>query len=434
MAKRDYYEVLGVSSSASAEELKRAYRKLAMQHHPDRNPGSKAEAEKKFKEVSEAYEILSDPQKRSAYDRFGHGAFDGGGGHQGGFAGFGGFDFSDMFNAVFEEAMGGQSQRRRSPPMQQKGDDLRFDLEISLEDAFHGAKPDITYSTHVACTTCGSSGLGPNGKMVTCSTCNGSGVQHHQRGFFVMERPCTSCQGRGQSIENPCPPCSGQGRIRKKRTVHVSIPPGVSDGMRIRLSSEGEAGIRGGRPGDLYIFLHIKPHGVFHRHKDDLSIKAKIPVVTAILGGEVEVPTLEGPPVELAIPEGTHQGRHFRIVEKGMPPLKGRKRGDLIVEVILDIPTRLTTEEKALLERFEDLQMRRRSSTSNGGGDSGCASKDDMPSPTLDSNQDNVPPGPKPRRKSLRRAGGLFQRSKRFLGKLCYPILGSIVCNTKSQI
>jgi len=396
MSKRDYYEILNVTRSASADELKKAYRKLAMKYHPDRNSQDIENAEKKFKELNEAYEILKDDQKRTAYDQFGHDAFSQQGSASG-FGGFsGGFDFSDMFSSIFEEfgAEGyraGDTNQRGS--MKVAGQDLRFDLEISLEDAFNGAKPEIKYTSYVECKDCESSGLGTKGAIQECSVCHGAGKIRHQKGFFLMEQPCAACQGRGQKIENPCVTCSGQGRIHKERTLSINVPVGVDDGMRIRLKGEGEKGIRGGNSGDLYIFIHILPNETFQRDKDNLYIRAKIPMTTVALGGMAYVPTIEGEKEELSIPAGTPHGKHFCVKRKGMPPINGKRRGDLFVEVHVDIPQNLLKEQKELLEKFEELEAERHLK--------------------VDKNQDNDPPEEKLGKSKKKKKSSLFGRSKK---------------------
>ncbi len=403
MSKRDYYEILSVTREVSDSELKKSYRKLAMKYHPDRNSDDTEKAEKKFKELNEAYEVLKDPQKRSAYDQFGHNAFNQSGGGFGGFSGASnGFDFSDMFSSIFEEFSGDQGsvqgRRRRQSSMKAQGEDLRFDLEIALEDAFNGTKPEIKYSTYMGCTDCSNSGIGPEGKILECVACQGAGVVRQQKGFFLMEQPCVSCQGCGQTIQNSCSSCSGQGRLRKQRSISVNIPVGVDDGMRIRLNGEGEAGLRGGSSGDLYIFIHVLPHEIFQREDKNLFIKAKIPMITAILGGTVDVPTIENKPVELVIPAGTQYGKSFCIDRKGISSIKGGKRGDLIVEMHIDIPQNILHEQKEILEKFEELEISRKS---------------------LDEDQDNKPPKGKSgssKKGKRKKKSSLFNRSKKVWG------------------
>ena len=352
MAK-DLYEILGVPRTASAQELKAAYRKLAMKYHPDRNPGDKV-AEDKFKELSSAYEILSDDQKRAAYDQYGDSAFNqgggGGGGGQGfhGFSGFqsGGADFSDIFESVFGGGMGGG----QSVEQNFAGDDLRVDEKITLEQAFHGSTTELKLNKYNTCDGC--KGVG-GGSQVTCGTCRGSGRQRMQQGFFMMERPCSTCRGAGHSIKDPCKKCQGQGRIRSAKTIEASIPAGVDDGTRIRLSGQGDAGIRGGPAGDLYIFVHLKPHDLFQRSGNDLLCRAPISMVTAAMGGSLELPTIDGGRVTVKIPSGTQPGEKFRLKEKGMSIYKRHSRGDLYVQAVVEIPKDLTPAQRKVLEEFE---------------------------------------------------------------------------------
>ena len=324
MAKRDYYEVLGVTRSVEAGELKSAYRKLAMQYHPDRNPGD-SEAEVKFKEVNEAYEVLKDGEKRAAYDQFGHAAFDGG---MGGFGGGGAHDFSssfaDVFDDLFGEFMGGGRRRGGGQQGGQRGSDLRYNMEITLEEAYLGKQAKIRVPTHVSCEACNGTGAKDPNATVACQTCGGYGKVRAQQGFFSIERTCPSCGGAGKMIQDPCGSCSGTGRVQRDKTLNVSIPEGVEDGMRIRLSGEGEAGMRGGPAGDLYIFLAIKPHAIFQRDGTTIFCPVPIPMTTAALGGSIEVPTIEGKLAKLSIPSGTQSGRQFRLRGKGMTPVRGR--------------------------------------------------------------------------------------------------------------
>jgi molecular chaperone DnaJ len=292
MAKQDFYEMLGVGREASADDLKKAYRKLAMQFHPDRNPGDKA-AEVKFKEISEAYDVLKDEQKRAAYDRFGHAAFENGGGRPGGAAGPGDFGFASGFADIFDEMFGDFVGGRRGQ-QSSRGSDLRYNLEISLEDAFKGSTAQIRVPTSQSCDSCKGSGSEAGSKPVTCTTCAGAGKVRAQQGFFTIERTCPSCGGAGRVIENPCKSCGGQGRVRKEKTLSVNIPAGVEEGTRIRLAGEGEAGIRGSQPGDLYIFLSVSPHRIFQRDAANIHCRVPIPMTTASLGGQIEVPTIDG--------------------------------------------------------------------------------------------------------------------------------------------
>ncbi len=351
MAKRDYYEILGVSRDASQDELKRAYRKLAMQHHPDRNPGDET-AEHKFKEVSEAYDVLKDDQRRAAYDRFGHAAFDGGAG--GPRAGAGGFDFAaGSFADVFDDLFGDFMGRRNPRGGGVRGADLRYNLEITLDDAFNGKQTSIRTTTAVACEACSGTGAAEGSQPTTCETCHGMGKVRAQQGFFTIERTCPSCHGNGRVIKDPCRECGGGGRVRKEKHLSVNIPPGVEDGTRIRLASEGEAGMRGGPAGDLYIFLSIAPHPVFQRDGANIRCRVPLPFSKAALGGVVEVPTLEGDRARITIPEGTQSGHQFRLRGKGMPALRGAGVGDMMVEAVVETPVNLTARQKELLREFE---------------------------------------------------------------------------------
>ena len=349
MAKTDYYEILGVSKGASKDDLKKAYRKLAMQHHPDRNPGD-AEAELKFKELNEAYDVLKDDQKRAAYDRFGHAAFEnGGGGGAGGFEGFagGGGGFADIFEEMFGDFMGGG---RRGA--QGRGSDLRYNMGISLEEAFKGNHTEIRVPTSVSCESCKGSGAEGGSKPISCPSCQGRGKIRAQQGFFTIERTCPSCGGAGQVIENPCRTCQGAGRQRKEKTLSVNIPPGVEEGTRIRLAGEGEAGMRGAPPGDLYLFITIHPHPIFNREGADIHCRVPVPMATASLGGQIEVPTIEGGRARVAVPEGSQTGRQFRLKGKGMSVLRSPARGDMYVEIAVETPMNLTKKQRELLEEF----------------------------------------------------------------------------------
>ncbi|MEL7544297.1 MAG: molecular chaperone DnaJ, partial [Pseudomonadota bacterium] len=353
MAKRDYYDVLGVSRDVDEKDLKSAFRKLAKEHHPDRNAGN-ADAEKKFKEIGEAYETLKDPQKRAAYDQFGHAAFEGGGpgGFGGGGGGFDGASMSDIFDDLFGEFMGGRRGQTRSG--RQRGDDLRYNMDISLLDAFEGKSAQIRVPTSVTCETCDGSGAKPGTSPTTCTQCGGSGKVRASQGFFTIERTCTACQGRGQVIKDPCPDCLGAGRVTKERTLSVNIPAGVEDGTRIRLAGEGEAGVRGGPSGDLYIFLSITPHEFFQRDGADLFCRAPISMVTAALGGQIEVPTVDGGRSRVKIPEGAESGKQFRLRGKGMPVLRSKAVGDMYIQVEVETPKKLNKRQKELLREFED--------------------------------------------------------------------------------
>ncbi len=347
MSRRDYYEVLGVGRDASEAELKQAFRGLAKQHHPDRNPDD-AKAERLFKEIGEAYGILSDSEKRRAYDQFGHAAFEGGQGPAGG-SGFGG-TFADVFDDLFGEFMGGG--RRRSSNGATRGADMRYNLEIGLEEAFHGKKTQIRVPTTVTCDGCEGSGAESGSKPTVCVTCQGHGKVRAQQGFFTIERTCPGCHGAGQVIQNPCRTCGGAGRVEQERTLSVNIPPGVEEGTRIRLSGEGEAGLRGGPSGDLYIFLSVAPHHIFRRESVHLYCRVPIPMVTATLGGAIEVPTMEGGRVSVNIPSGTQTGRQFRLRGKGMPQLNGSVHGDIYIQTVVETPVKLNKRQKELLQEF----------------------------------------------------------------------------------
>ena len=359
--KRDYYEILGTSKTADADELKKAYRKLAMKFHPDKNPGDKA-AESKFKELNEAYDVLKDDQKRAAYDRFGHQAFEGGmgGGRGGAGSAPGGFDFGSSFSDIFEDffggGMGGSGGGRAggsAQPSSQRGSDLRYNLAISLEEAFAGKQETIKITTSSTCDSCTGSGAEPGTKPVTCSTCNGAGRVRASQGFFTIERTCSVCQGAGKIIKDPCRKCAGSGRMRKEKSLLVNIPAGVEEGTRIRLGNEGEAGFRGGEAGDLYIFLSIKPHPIFIRDGHNILCKVPIPFTTAAMGGSIEAPTIDGTKVKVTIPEGTQTAHQFRLRGKGMSSMRGG-RGDMYIQVDVETPVNLTKKQKELLKEFDE--------------------------------------------------------------------------------
>ena len=356
MAGKDYYEVLGVERGASADDLKKAYRNLAKELHPDRNPAK--DAEQRFKEVNEAYDILSDDQKRAAYDQYGKAAFDGTGGFSGfggGFSNFGA-SFADVFDDLFCELRGRQRGGGQGGPQQgrTRGGDMRYNLEVTLEDAFHGSTTQIRIPTAVACDTCGGSGSAENSKPVNCTTCGGVGRVRAQQGFFTIERTCPACQGAGQVIKNPCRTCNGSGQVRREKTLSVNIPPGVEDGTRIRLSGEGEAGLRGGPPGDLYIFLSVAAHRIFQREGRNLYCRVPISMITATLGGTIEVPGLDGSRAKVTVPPGTQSGRQFRLKGKGMPALRGTDGpGDLHVQASVETPMNLNKRQEELLREFE---------------------------------------------------------------------------------
>jgi molecular chaperone DnaJ len=350
MAKRCYYEVLQVDRGVDDSDLKSAFRKLAMKWHPDRNPGDKA-CENRFKEINEAYEVLKDPDKRAAYDRFGHGAFE----RQGGPGGFGS-DFGSAFSDLFEGIFGMAGGRTRSG--RERGADLRYNMEISLEEAYSGKTAQVRIPTSVSCESCSGSGAKPGTRPKACPTCGGHGRVRHTQGFFTLERTCLACQGRGQVIDTPCSSCSGSGRVTRERTLSVNIPPGVEDGTRIRLAGEGEAGVRGGPAGDLYIFLSISSHPFFQREGADLHCRVPISMVAAALGGDFEVPTIDGNNSRVKVPEGTQSGRRFRLQGKGMPVLRSKQTGDMYVQVLVETPQKLTRRQRELLNEFERLSSK----------------------------------------------------------------------------
>jgi molecular chaperone DnaJ len=345
----DYYELLGCQRGADDATLKAAYRKLAMQCHPDKNGGCK-DGEAKFKAINEAYEVLKDPQKRAAYDRFGHAAFKNGmgGGGGGGPQDFGAF--SDIFESVFGEFMQGGGRGGQRP--QRRGADLRYDMEIRLEDAFHGTATDITVDVSAACDTCAGSGATPGTQAKQCQTCNGHGKVRSNQGFFMVERTCPYCHGAGEVIVDPCSRCRGDGRVDKTKTLKVNVPPGVDEGTRIRLAGEGEAGPRGAPPGDLYIFLHVAKHSLYEREGTTLHARAPISFTTAALGGEIDIPGLDGERIQVRVAPGTQSGREVRHRGAGMPILQGRGRGDLVVRIDVETPTKLNARQRELLEEF----------------------------------------------------------------------------------
>jgi molecular chaperone DnaJ len=350
MSKRCYYEILGCQKGASIEEIKGAYRKLAKELHPDRNPGD-ATCEHKFKEINEAYDVLKDGEKRAAYDRFGHAAFEHGGGRPGA-NGFG-FDFAssftDVFDDLFGEFMGGRKARR-----QNRGADLRYNLEITLEEAFRGKNAQLRVNAAVACEGCGGTGAEPGSKPEQCPACQGAGKMRAQQGFFTIERTCPHCQGSGRFVRNPCKGCRGSGQVQKERTLQVAIPAGVEEGTRIRLTGEGQAGLNGGPPGDLYIFVSLAQHPIFQRDGNDLYCRAPVSFVTAALGGQIEVPTCDGGKAKISVPEGTQSGRQFRLRSKGMPVMRGGgMAGDLYVELAVETPVKLSKKQKEMLRAFE---------------------------------------------------------------------------------
>jgi molecular chaperone DnaJ len=352
MAKRCYYESLTIERTATEVDIKSAFRKHAMQCHPDRNPGDK-DAEHRFKEINEAYEILKDPDKRAAYDRFGHAAFEHGmgGGNGAGFGAEFGTTFSDLFEGIFGMSGGGRSRGTG----RERGADLRYNMEISLHEAYVGKNAQIRIPTSVTCEACSGSGAKAGTKPKVCSMCGGQGRVRHAQGFFTLERTCPNCHGRGQSIDSPCASCAGSGRVTRERTLSVNIPPGVEDGTRIRLASEGEAGVRGGPPGDLYIFLSMAAHPFFQREGADLHCRVPVSMVTAAMGGDIEVPTIDGGKTKVKVPEGTQSGRRFRLQSKGMPVLRQRQHGDMYVQVVVETPQKLTKKQRELLAEFDRL-------------------------------------------------------------------------------
>ncbi|MFM8586480.1 MAG: molecular chaperone DnaJ [Gammaproteobacteria bacterium] len=349
MAKRDYYKVLDVQRNASEADIKKAYRRLAMKYHPDRNPGDK-EAEESFKEAKEAYEVLSDEQKRAIYDQHGHDGIDAA--RQGGGAsGFGGADFGDIFGEVFGDIFGGGRRSGRSQVF--RGADLRYELELELPQAVFGYTTEIEIPRLMECETCHGSGAAKGHTPTTCDQCQGSGQMRISQGFFQLQQPCNRCRGTGRIIRNPCDTCLGQGRVRRTRKLSVKVPAGVSTGDRIRLGGEGEAGRNGGPPGDLYIEMNVKPHPIFEREGDDLSCEVPVSFATAVLGGSVKVPTLEGD-VSLKIPAETQSGRVFRLRDKGVKPVRGGDRGDLFCRVVVETPVNLSSDQRELLKQFDE--------------------------------------------------------------------------------
>ncbi len=355
MTKKDYYDLLGVDKKADEQTIKKAFRKLAMKHHPDRNPGD-AKAEAQFKEMKEAYDILSDPQKRAAYDQFGHAGVQGGG--AGGFGGAGGAaGFEDLFGDIFGDIFGGARAGAgggRASGGRQRGSDLRYDIELDLEDAVLGKKIEIEVPTQIACQTCSGSGAKSGSSPMRCDQCQGSGQLRMQQGFFTIQQPCGACRGTGQVIKDPCEGCKGQGRVRNRKTLAVKIPPGVDTGDRVRLTQEGEAGLQGGPPGDLYVQVHVRDHALFKREGEHLTCEVPISFMTAALGGLVQVPTLQGS-LELKIPPETQTGKVFRFRGKGVPAVRGHGHGDLLCRIVCETPVGLNAEQRKLLEQFGAL-------------------------------------------------------------------------------
>jgi molecular chaperone DnaJ len=353
MAKRDYYDVLGLEKTASEADIKRAFRKMAMEHHPDRNRHD-PKSEARFKEVNEAYDVLKDAQRKAAYDRFGHAAFEnggGGGGHRGGQADFASA-FSDVFEDLFGDFVGGGRGGRGQRAA--RGSDLRYNLRLSLEEAFGGKQATITVPSSAPCDACHGTGAQGGAEPATCPTCSGHGKVRAQQGFFTVERTCPTCGGRGQIIKNPCPSCAGAGRVRKDRTLSVNIPAGVETGTRIRLAGEGEAGLRGGPAGDLYIFVEVEPHPIFERDNQNLYCRIPVSMTTAALGGEIDAPTLDGGKTRVKVPAGVQSGKQLRLRGKGMPPLRGAGTGDLYIELHVETPVNLSGRQRELLREFEE--------------------------------------------------------------------------------
>ena len=357
MSKRDYYEVLGVDKSAKKDEIKKAYRKLALKYHPDKNKGDKA-SEEKFKEASEAYHVLSDDKRKANYDQFGHAAFQGAGGG----GGFGNFDFSSSFTDIFEDVFGdmgsfgfstGGRSRRRS---NNRGSDLRYDISIDLNDAFAGTEKKINYTTYKKCKTCSGSGAKPGSKPSACSYCSGQGRVRSSQGFFTIQQTCPQCSGEGEKITNPCGNCTGMGKIQSSESVSVKIPKGVDDGTRIRLAGKGEAGTKGGGNGDLYLFVSVEPHNIFKRSDESLYYELPISIADAALGTTVEVPSIDGGKTKIKIPSGTQSGKQLRLKGKGMPILRRNICGDLYIRIITEVPTSLTKRQKELLSEFKNLE------------------------------------------------------------------------------
>ena len=345
---RDYYDILGVDKGASDGDLKNSFRKLAMKYHPDKNPGDK-EAEVKFREAGEAYEVLKDPQKRAAYDQYGHAAFEGNSAGPGAGAGFS--NVSDIFEDLFGDFMGGGNQKEA-----QRGSDLRFNIDLDFAEAFTGIEKDIKINTYVMCSDCKGSGGEAGSSPISCTGCNGAGKVRASQGFFMVERTCPQCGGAGQIINNPCRPCGGEGRVQREKTINVKIPAGVDDGTRIRVAGEGETGPRGSSNGDLYLFVQLETHSLFNRDGVDLLLEAKVPMTLAALGGSVDVPTPSGGKVRVTVPAGTQSGHRFRLRGKGMPAINGSNKGDLYVDVYTETPVSLNKEQRKILEELKSLE------------------------------------------------------------------------------
>ena len=356
MAKRDYYDVLGVQKNSSAEQIKAAYRKLAVKHHPDKNPGNKA-SEEKFKEASEAYHILSNQERKQNYDNFGHAAFQNGGGGQGG---FGNFDFSGSFSDIFEDFFsdfsGNEGRSRGRKNSNYRGSDLRYDLSITLEESFLGKKENIKFSTTEKCNTCKGNGSKPGYDSGQCSMCRGNGKVRSNQGFFTVEQTCPQCAGSGEEITNPCNDCNGQGKKQISKKLSVTIPKGVDDGTRIRLAGKGEAGVKGAANGDLYLFINVHSHELFKRSDENLFFEFPISIADAALGTSLEIPTIDGGKAKIKIPDGTQSGKQFRLKGKGMPYMRGSGNGDLYVQINTEVPISLNKEQKELLEKFRKIE------------------------------------------------------------------------------
>ncbi len=367
MAKRDYYEVLGVSKGASADEIKKGYRQKAKELHPDRNSGN-PNAETQFKEANEAYEVLKDADKKAAYDRFGHAAFEGGmgGGRPGGFGGGGQGDFASAFSDVFDDLFGDMMGGRRGGGGNRavRGSDLRYNLRISLEEAFSGLQKTVQVPTAVGCDVCSGTGAQGGAEPTSCPTCSGMGKVRAQQGFFTVERTCPTCSGMGQIIQNPCKNCGGAGRVEKDRSLSVNIPAGVETGTRIRLAGEGEAGLRGGPTGDLYIFIEVTEHNLFQRDGAQLYCRVPVSMTIAAMGGDIEVPTIDGGRSRVKVPAGSQSGRQMRLRSKGMPALRGGPAGDMLIELAVETPVNLTSKQKDLLKEFEKLSEENNPETS----------------------------------------------------------------------
>ena len=351
MAKRDYYDVLGVTKSSSKDEIKKAYRKLALKYHPDKTKGDKT-SEERFKEASEAYHVLSDEKRKTNYDQFGHAAFEGGGGGQG----FGGFDFnSSSFSDIFEDFFGdfGSGGSRRSS---NRGNDLRYDVSISLEEAYRGLEKNVKYTTNKKCSSCSGSGAAKGSKPIKCNYCSGRGKVRTNQGFFTIQQTCPQCSGYGETIGNPCRTCSGNGKVQGSENVTVKIPKGVDDGTRIRLSGKGEAGSKGGSPGDLYLFISVDGHNIFKRSEENLYYELPISFSNATLGTTVQVPSIDGGKSKIKIPAGTQHGKQFRLKGKGMPVLRRSMFGDLYIRVVTQVPTSLSKRQKEILEEFNEIE------------------------------------------------------------------------------